>query len=77
MDAGNTTFYPLQTQVMANLQYMTVYVNGANQVVYTGDPYAYDLPLAAKMGLIIDRSQPQLSRFATQWLGDPDLDLGP
>lgn len=76
MKAGDTTYQKLDTPVMANLQYMTVFVNGAGRTVFTGDPYKWDGPLAAKMDLVRSRSR-ALGTQEPIIFNDPDLDLGP
>ena len=76
MNAGNTTFQKLNVPVMANLQYMTVFVNGAGRVVYTADPYRWDGPLAAKMDLLRSRGR-SLGTPEAIFFDDPDRDLSP
>lgn len=76
MNAGTTTFQKLDVPVMANLQYMTVFVNGNGRTVFTGDPYKWDGPLAAKMDLVRSRSR-SLGTPEPIFFDDPDLDLGP
>ena len=76
MAAGDTTYHKLTVPVMANLQYMTVFVNGAGKTVYTGDPYKWDGPLAAKMDLVRVRSR-TLAGQEPIFFDDPDFDLSP
>lgn len=56
MGSGKTTSFKLSQRVMANLQYMTAYIDGENKLRYTPDPYSWDRPLAKQMGLGIARS---------------------